>query len=359
MTQPIKRALALLTLAVLLPGLTGCDALSPEKQAYVLCLAIDRQEEQLEVTIQLPKSGGSSDSSAGPEQASGYAYVSVPAESLADALERLEVSVPYPLNFSQLRLIVLSSEYAVATDLREPLRLLLSQRNLRASAQVAVAVGEASAVVRKQQPEFGMRMSKHIDNALRTLQGQGLLPNSALGRVVAAMEDGDPLLALCAVKPEQKQEQQPSAPAWSEAAAPEAPAEWSDEATRMFSDVAGALPRDSENPVEYLGAALLSAGRAVGLLTGSEMLLFTRLCQDATLRCAVRQDSLQIQALLPATLADATAEVDRLLAKLQGLGSDPLGFALIAAGAFPTDDALAIYGFRARYATASRYVGEK
>ena len=341
------KKLALLLLAAL-PLLTGCGVSSPEKQAYLICMALDYTDSgDVLLTAQLPQSGQGA-SSGGAE---GYALLATAGRSFAEALHRLETGVPYPLNFSQLRLMIVSQEMAAQIPLESLLRELLQKPLIRASATLAVSVGKASDVLQKQKPDLGMRISKHVDTILTTLHIAGLVPSSTLGDTARAFEEnrGDPLLCLCAVnptkplssdaqdKPKSTQEDMPAIALLDE------------------GDTAGSSPMASVNPVEFLGAAVTSQGRVVGVLSGREMQLCAMAMQDGQLRVAL--EGPQLQVWLPAQLMKHADELRTVIGRLQTLQSDALGFAQAAAGAFVLESEWDRYAFAAKYSQADVYIG--
>ena len=118
--------------------------------------------------------------------------------------------------------------------------------------------------------------------------------------------------------------------------------------------MAGMLPRTSQNPVEYLGAATVSDGRVSGTLTAEETQLAVRVLSEAQRRVAIDGERLQLQILLPrdGQLRQSRERIRALMDKLQALGCDAMTFGCIASMGFSTDMEWQSYDFRSRYATA-------
>ncbi len=333
-----RRLTALLLLLCLL--LTGCDSVRLDRQAMVLCLALDEQEGKLLLTARFPKL-----SQGGGE----YATLAVKGDTLPGALEQLRAATPFILNYTNVRLIALSEELARQTDLLTILEPLLMLHGMDGGAGVLVARGSAGDLIDALQPDFGNRLSKHIELDIATQVAQGFIPRAALAQVVRDLLGGrqDPLLLLGAVNPSNVQSGQQSEQSSSGS---------NDEggASPAFSQ-AGQMEEKSDNPAEIQGAALTSGGRVVGVLSGEEMQCVA-LLQKSSLRVHVG-DVMQLQAVvrLSSAKGDAAlqAQLEDILQLLKAMQSDPLAYEEIAARAFLTDREWAAYDFASRYRSAS------
>ena len=341
----------LFLLLFLLPFLTACSHSYLERQVYPICISIDYTGGVYRVGLQAPQGGSGANAA--------YDVLSATGETPTDALRVLAASIPYPLNFSQIRLCLLGYEMTATQPLRPLLRTLFELPTMRPNAFVMVAMGDAFEVMQAQKPDFGMRLSTHLNLLFERLRQEQTLPDSTLSTCVRELGDGrsDFLLCLCAVNPQLKNENQPSRQQQGDtggsATVFSIGETWSDQL--LPPDVmAGMLPRSSQNPVEYLGAAAVSDGRVSGTLTARETQLAVRTLSEAKLKVAREGDRLQLQIHLPkeGELKTAAAELAGLLGKLQALRSDPLTFGCITSMGFTTDMEWQGYDFRARYPTA-------
>ena len=321
---------ALLPLCLLLAG--GCSYAAIERQTFPICIGVDITDSgQYEFSIQAPK-GDSKDGS------TTYELMSATGDTLEDAMRILAASTPYPLNFCQVRQCMIGYSTAATTQLRTLLRALLELPTMRSSTMVTIALGTALDTLKAQKPEFGMRLSTHMDMLFKRLWEQNLLPDSSLAACVRLLGSGrrDPLLFVCAVNPLLEAEKTDESAAGQEAEAFAVGEPWSDDL--LPEDLlAGMLPRSSESPVEYLGSAAVSDGRVSGVL-----------------RVAIDGEQVQLQILLDenSELYGQQAELMAAVEKLQRLDCDTLGFTAIAATHFGTDAQFEAFAFRRRYSQA-------
>lgn len=358
----MRKRICLMLLLTAVPWLmSACSYASLERQVYPICLSVDLDEKgRFQVGVQAPQSSTASGAAA-------YDVLTAAGETLSDAMRVLSASTPYPFNFSQVRLCLVSYDLAATTHLRPLLRTLFELPSMRPDAYVMVALGNAAEVMAAQQPDLGMRMSTHLNLLFEHLRQEKMLPYSSLSACVQELSSGmaDPLLCICAINQSLlPKDQEPGGsdtgggsdglggggsgggdePAfaggepWSSAALPD-------------GILAGMLPQTSVNPVEYLGSAAVSDGRVSGLLTARETQLATLALTDGQRAVAIDGEALQLQLFLPQTsdLAPLVNEVQAVLEKLQALDCDPLGFGWACARAFYTDAQLQGYGFERRY----------
>ena len=347
----------LFLLLLLLPVLSSCSLVTMERQIYPICLSVDATDDgQFQLAVQAPRSSGNDDAS--------YDIISATGETLQDALRVLSASTPYPLNFSQIRLCIVGYRLASTTPLRPLLRTLMEQPSMRPTAYVSVALGRALDVLQNQQPDFGMRLSTHLNLLINRLQQERLLPDSTLSYCVRELGDGrcDLLIGLCAVNsrllPEEDAAQKEgSSSSGSEGGSSPAFAlgePWSDELLPE-NVLAGMISHTSPNPVEYLGSAAVSDGRVSGVLTADETQLCLRLLEEADMRVSRNDQDVQLQIILPenSPLAAQQERIAALMGKLQSLDSDPLLFGGVCAMGFRTNEQWRQFDFRSRYAGAA------
>lgn len=349
----------LFLLLLMLPLCTGCSMVTMERQIYPICLSVDAtQDGRFQLALQAPRSSGSDDAS--------YDIISATGDTLEDAMRMLSASTPYPLNFSQIRLCLIGYHLASVTPLRPLLRVLMEQPTMRPNAYVSIAMGRALDVLENQQPDFGMRLSTHLNLLLDRFQQEYLLPESTLNYCVRELSDGrcDLLIGLCAVNqsliPEEKDAKKESEPSQNNDSSPAfALGEpWSDELLPQ-NVLAGTIAHTSPNPVEYLGSAAVSEGRVSGVLTADETQLALRLAADAKRRVSIAGPNMQLQMILKedSDLRDEVPRIYKLMTKLQTLDSDALLFGGVCSMAFRTNAEWEAYNFRSRYKTADIAIG--
>lgn len=358
---------AMLALGGLL--LCGCGYPPMERQTFPICMSVDTTEEgKIQVGVQAPKNGDSS--------ASAYDILSATGDSLEDALHILAASTPYPLNFCQLRLCLIGYDLASTNELRGLLRGLEEMPSMRPNAFVMVALGSGLEVMNAQQPDFGMRLSTHLNLLFERLREEDMLPDSTLSACVRDLGEGrrDPLLCICAVNaqllPEEKKQGGDSSgggaggsgggSGGSSATVFAVGEPWTDS---LLPDqiIAGMLPRTSVNPVEYLGSAAVSDGRVSGLLTARETQVALRAWDEAERRAAIGGDPMQLQLWVregTALQRESQSLLD-VMKKLQALDCDALGFGGVTMGAFYTDAEWEAFQFRRKYRDADFVVCAK
>lgn len=317
-----------------LPLLTGCGLGMLEREVYPLVMSVDTDADgRFTVGIQAPESLAE-----GAEPV--YDVLTATGDTPEEALSLLRASTPFPLNFCQVRLCMVGYDLSASQELRPLLRWLLDLPAMRPDAQVMIALGRAQDVMESQKPDFGMRLSNHLNLLFERLGREELLPEAPLSICVQRLADplDDMLLGLCAVnetvKEAQQQKQQETRPA--SAIPPNA--------------LAGTLPRQGQNPVEYLGSAVVARGRVQGTLNARQtrlMLQTARLCQK---RAAFHPEGLRLGLTLPAQLQNDRQEITQTLEALRQMGCDFLGFS--SALSFRTDQEKASVNYRAWFALA-------
>ncbi len=364
----IKRLLLLTLLIPLLTVLCGCGYPPTERQTFPICMTVDiTKEGKTQVGIQAPENTQSGDGG------QSYAILAATGDTLQDALYILEASTPYPLNFCQLRLLMISYELASTTEMRGFLRQLAELPTMRPNAFVMVALGSALEVMNAQKPDFGMRLSTHLNLLFERLRDEDMLPDSTLASCVRELGEkrSDPIICICAVNPQLLPEDQKksgegqqggggsesggggSGGSGGEAAAFALGEPWNN---KLLPDqlIAGMLPHSSSNPVEYLGAAVISDDRISGLLTAREAQVVLRAKDESTLRVAAEGDSMQLQVWIKkgTPLHKESGVLLNVMKKLQALDSDALGFGGASTASFYEDAAWEAFDFHGKYSGA-------
>ena len=364
----MTKAFLLLTLCCFL--LCGCADRKVEEELLVIVLAVDQTEEgNMSVAVKAPalsSASGGHPSSGGDD--SGYMQLEAAGRSFADAVSMLNATTPRPLNFSQVREIVIGEAAARRPDLGLLLAQIDALPRLRCSAAVIVCRGDARHFSEQQKPFMGMRLSRYAENTLANYAGKGFTPATDLCTAVRDWGGGfrDPLLILGAVN---------------DFSAPQALGE-----ENGLSAQAGSLPRRSAEPVEMFGAAATNGVSVSGYLTGYEMALLHLLAGHVeALTLDMDGVPLHITAEAPARLdvltdarpvvlkadvrcvihypagrpPDEDAVKSRLredlrtaIRHLQALRCDGIGFGGVAARRFLTVQQWEAFGWRQAYAEA-------
>lgn len=351
-----------LWLLLCLPLLCACSSATLDRQVYPICLSVDMtQDGGFCVGVQAPRASADNPAS--------YELFTATGKDLDAALRTLAASTPYPLNFCQIRLCVVSYRLAATTPMRPLLRTLLELPTMRPSAYVSVALGNALDVLQYQKPELNTRLSTHLTLLLSRSQSENLLPDSTLSYCVRELADGscDPLMGVCAVNAKllkQKQDSQSSQGSNEEGGSGSAsPAfalgePWSD-ALLPEDIVAGLIPHTNQNPVEYLGSAAMSGGRVSGVFTADETQLLLRVREEAALRVARDGENMQLQIVLPkgSPLASDMDAIRALVQKAQALRSDPFRFGCVCSMGFYLNESFERFAFDRKYPDAPLWVG--
>lgn len=356
-----KRLLTMLLLIALSPALTGCSYSYLERQAFPLCMSIDiDQNGRYTVGVQAPQS--STDSS--PV----YDILTATGDSLLDAMRVLAASTPYPLNFCQLRLCLISYQLAATTELRTLLRTVYELPTMRPNAYVMISMGNALEVMEAQKPDFGTRLSTQLQLLFERLRETKMLPDSTLSACVRELGGvrRDPMICVCAVNTALVMPKEDQSPDGGSSSGDSSSGDNGGEKQAFaigepWSDIllpenllAGMLPRTGTNPVEYLGSAVVSDGRVSGLMTARETQVLLRAYDEAERRVAIDGKSMQLQIFITSgTELDIERETLRsAMEKLLDLDSDALAFGAAAVTGFYTDAEWEGFNFKRRYKQA-------
>lgn len=279
----------------------------------------------------------------------GYVVMSATAKSSLAALNLLGATTPRTVNLSQLQEIVIARTLAETSATLPILKEIYSLYEANGGAVVVVTPDDAGDFIRRQYAMFGVRLSQYLQVLFDHFEELGTVPPEAsLAAVIAAMESG-----------------------MRDAAAVYAAANDFGATLVLTGDsptdrLPGHLPRTSPAQNEYLGSAVFSGPRMVGTLTGQETTTL-RLLSGRAVATSFALDEAMVQAgtrtrvkrtlrqegggsvlgaeismhllLSAGTLsrsnAEIAAQIEReaaaLIAKLQALGSDVLGYGGLAA----------------------------
>ena len=349
---------------------SGCAGRNVEEELLVIVLAIDRtDQENVTVAVKVPANasaaGNSKESS---DVQAGYIQLEATGHSFTDAVSMLNATTPRRLNFSQVREVVIGDEAARQRDFTKLLTQIDALPRFRCSAAVIICRGSALKFAENQKPIVGMRLSRYADNTLANYAGKGFTPDTDLCAGRRDLDGGfrDPLFILGAVND------------FSSADEPNA--------DNSLVSEAGDLPRQSVEAVEMFGAAATDGVSVCGYLTGYEMALLhlieghvealtvrvdgvplhvtasgpAALSVDVTSSPAILRIDLHCEAKYPqGSQADKNAvrallerDIASLIAHLQALRCDGVGFGQIAVRRFLTVQDWEAFGWREVYAAA-------
>lgn len=303
----MKKLLCLLLPLLLLTGCAGRIELA----LMAVCLGVDVDAAGVTLTVKSPDYTGEK-----KEQEKGYATLSVRGGDWGQAVAALYAQSPAAPQFGQLREIVISESSFAYLPPQRLLRCVDQLPSLRAHALVTVCPGSAADAVAAMTPGIGKRLSKYLDISLAHFEDQGILPATSLS---SALRDlGGP---------------------------------WRDPVLAYAGDNGGGYA---------IGTAgtLILTGREVQLLrlmkgeSQDYLLSFGGGHYGVSLRgraaCRAADDALTLALPVyltyslysdpPAPGAEQAlqAEIEALLARLQGIGCDALGFGCQAVRNYPT-----------------------
>jgi len=248
-----RAGLLLLLLFCLL--LCGCSGRELEEQLLVIILGIDKTETgETRVSVKVPSNSASSGGEAqqGGDQM-GYLLLEATGPDFTRTMNLLQATTPRTLNFSQVREVVIGETAASGDDFAKILQSVYALPRMRAQAALIICRDQAYELVKAQRPYVGMRLSRYVDTTLKNYAGKGFVPDTTLGEAFRDLGYGfqDALLIYGAVN---------------DFSAPQ-----SGGPANPLDGQAGNLPRKSANPVEMLGAAATDGTRVSGTITGYEM----------------------------------------------------------------------------------------
>jgi len=287
--SPAKfRRFVLVGLILLLSfSLTACfDRREMDDMSFVAVIGIDRGiTDKWRLTLQIPTmsamaqtggktsdaaaggSGGRDESDPGSEANQGnYSYISIEAPTFYSAINILNATVPKKLNFSHIKIIVISEDLA-KSGLIEPYIAPLGRfRELRRSAHVFVVKGKAQDFIKENRPVISATLSKTFEELTEGSRFTGYYPDIYFQDFYEDMKSpfGQAITAIAAVNDLQN--------------LPEEGEPFGTEFKTGGEYRAGKLPRFSQSKIEIWGTALFDGAKMVDELNGDETryLLMTR-----------------------------------------------------------------------------------
>ncbi len=361
------RRLRILLAVMSCMALAGCSGKDVETQAYAVSLGMDlTEEDQIEVSVQIPalnqsgssESGGESEGGGGGK---GYTFSSATGNTLTEALERLNAATPRELNLTGVKSIAVSEKLARSERFSGALNEMAMAYRVYGAAEMIVCRGEAGDFIQKQKAVIGLRMSESTTVALGHYLEIGNIPSAKAADIYYLSRSiyGDPVAILGAVKGE------------------------GDSAEK--NGYAGEIEAEGDSENQYFGTALLSGSRMVGTLTGIQTQLLNVLLGDLKsfswvvdgtpvrivvsgspkVRVEVNGSAPIIEVSLTVDMMDSEKRMkperleeimrqrlEEMTQLCQELGVDPFRYAERAAGKFPTVEEWLQYDWKAHFPNA-------
>ena len=368
--------LPLLAVALML---TGCSHHAQvENQAFMLVMGLDRTADgQIEMTVQIPRISGNSQSADGGEGGNGssnYALMTVTGTNYEEALERLDWVSPRDLNPAQLKLVVISRDLAESVGCPALINHISQTERLFTATRVAVCEGSAKEFVSAIQPTVGTRLSTDISAMFDHYIGRGFIPRSRLADLYYLMNSvySDPMACYAVLEP--------AAMSGGEAGGEAQPA------AALSGDLATLSAEfESDIATRYLGAAVFSGGQMRGVLDGAQTICANlllneldsffynvdeasvELIPEGSIKLSVDMRSdpmrLSVKGKLALSAEELPVDKDGLIRSLttdiedtiraaQRMGVEPFGFAEAAARQFSTVEDWVRYDWTRRYPNA-------
>lgn len=272
----MKKLKAIVLLPLLVPHLllTGCDsATQPVSQAYVLSIGFDKGEEKdFSVTFQVPNLTSENDSS----EVSSYA-ITIEAESLADAINGVNVNNPLSINMTHINMVIFGEELARDEGILGLVTSLCRFNEMNWTANVVACKGTAKDYIKGIQVETEIDLDSLQDNILATSKRSGFYPTIFLMDSFGYMlYDGTGFACMLAAgnkdATEQIEEKEGGGSEQAVMAQSDPRQESSEDKMEKLNTVQtpGEFKRTGGLGSDISGAAVIKDGKMVGELTGHE-----------------------------------------------------------------------------------------
>lgn len=175
--------------------IAACAALPGEDRVFAVVLCVDREEDTWQVCARAPSY----------QKEGSYITLEGKGASLLEAMARLDAAAPMHLHYGQVRMVVFSARLAASEGMEEALRLLADREDVRLNAAVSVTTSPIRQVCDALNPQTGTRLSKAMDNLLKTRRMQGVIPEANLGLWRRLADRQSPLAARLTLIPPEKE----------------------------------------------------------------------------------------------------------------------------------------------------------
>lgn len=257
--------------------LCGClDARSLDEYGYVLGIGVDAGESTLyRISFMIQKEGPSADTTA-----NGFDVVSAEADTLSEAVMISETGLPYELNLSRARLLMISHETAQSDLLGRFLMTDFSREKIRPDLDMIVIYGRTDDFMEGLRNDADPNAAKMQATMLELFRDAGSLPSANLALFMEGIRGGrfDPILPLGVMDEnidlpaKDGEEQKPAEPA------PELSVDMTGCWHGHDSALAATTERSGGLRSAFAGSAVFDGCRMVGFLSTlhTEMLLMAR-----------------------------------------------------------------------------------
>lgn len=265
----MRQGLYILLLIVLMIVTAGCNgAHEADHLAYVVAMGIDKGENnKLNITYQIavPRQfiggSGDSDSSDGRDGGSvkSFINITISAFTIAESRNELKSVVPLIPVFYHAKMIIFGESLA-QSGLSDILGPLFRYHEYRGSMYVAVAKGSAQDFLERNKPAITNLTAKYYELMMQSDIGSGFYLSTSLHAFYKNMKGvgSDSYAAYVAANPKVRAETMP--PDTKEKA----------EGYKEVPQVAGDMSRIGGDDAEFMGTAIFSGDKMVGVLNSSQ-----------------------------------------------------------------------------------------
>lgn len=243
----------LLGIGILLAGCNG--ARESEEVAYIIAIGIDKGEkaDQIKVTYQIARPSVEGNKGEGKTDT---VLITNSAATLAESLNLLNSTTSLVPSLSQVKVLVVGQELA-RQGLDSMWGAFKRYREYRGSMFVLVARGTARELLEGNKPSFNISASKYFETMLDSGGETGYYLRVSFHQFYIRLESHSvqPYATFVDLASSNGQEQ---------IAAPKSPG------SRVDSYIAGGIPLQGGNPIEFAGTAIFNGGKMVGILTTME-----------------------------------------------------------------------------------------
>lgn len=256
----------ILLCSIILATFSGCyDAREVDDEARVLVLGIDKGvSNKWRITLQfstIKESSGGGSGGGGMSNGGGkgdFTYVTLDTPSFFEGVNILNSSISRKLIFTHTRVIVISEELAKEGTIGEFMAPLIRNNQIRGSTHLIVSKGSALDLIKANEPFIGTSLSKALETIAKESSDTGYFGHTTLNDFYNDLKSSyrQPIMTMAAVNEFKNFKEK--GPIWKGG----------------FKDggeyLAGQLPRQGQNKIEYWGTAIFKKDKMVAELNGSQ-----------------------------------------------------------------------------------------
>ncbi|UFT99448.1 Ger(x)C family spore germination protein [Radiobacillus kanasensis] len=230
--------------------ITGCyDKRELEKQSYVIAIGVDQAEEEhkYSVTFQIANPEAGSLITGGGTQEKPRETITIVANDLITAANTANSIVTKEITLDHTKVIVVSEELARSGEMIRFMQSTTRTTQIRPGVQLVVSKEKAETFLNNNHPTLESRPHKYYQFMLHRAKETGNIPESDFHRFFQITE-GDAGLFLAIYATSEKEDYK--------------------ESGKEDELIAGEIPAKGENPVEFMGSAVLKEGKMIDVLSG-------------------------------------------------------------------------------------------